>query len=107
MLIQFPGLRFNRTVIPFIASVEEAREVVLRLDRALAESPRTPLVFVTAASDEVRLELRRTHCPVIDFFDLHMRSVESILEAPAVRSPARLHGEIGRAPCRGRVCRYG
>ncbi|NYG59572.1 hypothetical protein BJ980_002495 [Nocardioides daedukensis] len=92
LLIQFPDLRFNRTVIPFIASVEEAREVVVRLDRALAESPRTPLVFVTAASDEVRLELRRTRCPVIDFFDLHMRSVESILETPAVRSPARLHG---------------
>lgn len=49
-------------------------------------------MFTTAASDEVRLELRRTRCPVIDFFDLHMQSVESILQARGVRLPARLHG---------------
>src|SRR4051795_6566903 len=58
LLIQFPGLRFERTLIPFIASVAEAREVVARLDDALDTSPRTPLVFTTAASDEVRQELQ-------------------------------------------------
>src|SRR3546814_14618165 len=92
LLIQFPDLRFNRTVIPFIASVEEAREVVLRLARVLAESPRTPLVFVSAAIDEVRLELRHTHCTVIDFFHLHMPLVYSLLAVPAARAPARSHG---------------
>jgi regulator of PEP synthase PpsR (kinase-PPPase family) len=92
LLIQFPGLRFDRTVIPFISSVEEARSVVARLDQALDTSPRTPLVFTTAASDEVRLELRRTRCPLIDFFDLHMQQVEAILGTPGERLAARLHG---------------
>src|SRR5680860_1107023 len=78
LLIQFPGLRFERTVIPFISSVKEARAVVARIDAALDASARTPLVFTTAASDEVRLELRRTRCPLIDFFDLHMQQVEEI-----------------------------
>ena len=92
LLIQFPDLRFDRTVIPFISSVQEAREVVARLDRSLDESPREPLVFTTAASDEVRMELRRTRCHVIDFFDLHMGPVEQILQTRGVRLPARLHG---------------
>ena len=92
LLIQFPGERFDRTVIPFISSVEEAREVVERLDRVLDQSPRTPLVFTTAASDEVRQELRRTRCPIIDFFDLHMQPVEAVLGVRGVRLPARLHG---------------
>lgn len=92
LLIQFPDLRFDRTLIPFISSVEEARKVVVRLDRALDESSRTPLVFITAASDEVRLALQRTRCPVIDFFDLHMQRVEQILSSRGVRLPARLHG---------------
>ena len=92
LLIQFPGERFDRTVIPFISSVQEAREVVARLDRALDESPRTPLVFTTAASDELRLELLKTRCPIIDFFDLHMRPVEEALGTRGVRQPARLHG---------------
>ncbi|MCW2762253.1 MAG: putative phosphotransferase [Marmoricola sp.] len=92
LLIQFPNLRFERTLIPFISSVEEARGVVARLDAALDESPRTPLVFTTAASDEVRLELRRTRCPLIDFFDLHMQQVEAILDTPGERLAARQHG---------------
>lgn len=92
LLIQFPNLRFDRTLIPFISSVGEAREVVARLDAVLDAGDRTPLVFTTAASDEVRLELHRTRCPVIDFFDLHMQQVEEILETPGERLAARLHG---------------
>ena len=92
LLIQFPGLRFERTVIPFISSAEEARAVVARLDATLDASERTPLVFTTAARDEVRLELQRTRCPTIDFFDLHMQRVESILHSRGERLPARLHG---------------
>jgi len=92
LLIQFPGLRFERTLIPFISSVEEALGVVARLDAALDASERTPLVFTTAANDEVRLALRRTRCPLIDFFDLHMQQVEAILGIPGERMAARLHG---------------
>ncbi len=92
LLIQFPGLLFERTLIPFISSAEEALEVVARLDAALDESGRTPLVFTTAANDEVRLALRTTRCPLIDFFDLHMQQVEEILGTPGERTAARLHG---------------
>ena len=92
LLIQFPQVQFERTLIPFISSLEEAREVVARLDQVLDESPRMPLVFATAASDEVRLELLKTRCPVIDFFGLHMERVESILETHGVHKAARLHG---------------
>ena len=53
LLIQFPDLRFERTLIPFISTVEQARDVVTQLD-ALMAGPVTPLVFITAAVDEVR-----------------------------------------------------
>lgn len=92
LLIQFPDVRFERTLIPFISSIDEARDVVARLDAVLDSSARTPLVFATAASDEVRLELLKTRCEVIDFFGLHMERVESILDAHGVHAAARLHG---------------
>jgi regulator of PEP synthase PpsR (kinase-PPPase family) len=91
LLIQFPDLHFERRLIPFITSVEEARRVVAVLDEAM-DGPVTPLAFTTAAVDEVRLELHRTRCPLIDFFDLHMSRVESILQTRAMRVAARLHG---------------
>jgi [pyruvate, water dikinase]-phosphate phosphotransferase / [pyruvate, water dikinase] kinase len=91
LLIQFPDLRFERRLIPFISTVEEARRVVAILDKAAA-GPVTPLAFSTTAVTEVREELHKSVCPLIDFFDLHMERVESILGAKGIRVAARLHG---------------
>ncbi|HEX6756883.1 MAG TPA: pyruvate, water dikinase regulatory protein [Propionibacteriaceae bacterium] len=91
LLIQFPARRFERRLIPFISSVEEARRVVAILDAAAA-GPVTPLAFSTTAVEEVRQELLRSQCPLIDFFGMHMERVESILGVKGVRVAARLHG---------------
>ena len=91
LLIQFPGLRFERTLIPFITTVEEARRVVAILDEAM-DGPVTPLVFTTAAVDTVRHELAKSRAPVIDFFDIHMSRVEEILGTQGLHEAARLHG---------------
>jgi len=91
LLIQFPSLRFERRLIPFISTVEEARRVVAILDSAAA-GPVTPVAFSTTAMEEVRQELLRTTCPLIDFFDLHMERVESVLGVKGIRVAARLHG---------------
>jgi [pyruvate, water dikinase]-phosphate phosphotransferase / [pyruvate, water dikinase] kinase len=91
LLIQFPDLRFERRLIPFITSVEEARRVVAILDGAAAR-PITALAFSTIAVEEIRQELLRTKCPLVDFFGMHMESVESILGAKGIRVAARLHG---------------
>src|SRR3954447_1012268 len=91
LLIQFPELRFERRLIPFITTVEEAQRVVGILDGAMA-GPVTPLAFSTTAVSEIRDVLHTSTCPLIDFFDLHMERLESILGAKGVRIAARLHG---------------
>jgi [pyruvate, water dikinase]-phosphate phosphotransferase / [pyruvate, water dikinase] kinase len=91
LLIQFPDVRFERTLFPFITTPEEARRVVALLDEAM-DGPVTPLVFTTAADDTVRSELAKTRAPVIDFFDIHMSRVEEILGLRGLHEAARLHG---------------
>jgi regulator of PEP synthase PpsR (kinase-PPPase family) len=91
LLIQFPQLRFERRLIPFITTPEEARRVVEVLDRA-AEGPVTPIAFTTAATDEIREVLHTTKCPMIDFFELHISRVEEVFGVPAARVAAQLHG---------------
>lgn len=91
LLVQFPHLRFERRRIPFISSMEEARAVVRELDAAM-EGPVTPVAFTTAATDEVRRELHTSRCPIIDFYELHLERVESVLGTKGVRAPSRLHG---------------
>lgn len=90
LLLQFPDLAFERRSIPFITTVAEAGRVVDVLDEA-AEAG-SALAFSTAAVDDVRHELQRTRCPLIDLFDLHMRRVESVLGRSGIRQAARLHG---------------
>src|SRR3954452_14429242 len=80
LLIQFPDLRFERRLIPFISTEEEAPRLVAILDEAM-DGPVTPLAFPTAATDEIRKVLLTSRCPIIDFFELHMKRVESILGA--------------------------
>jgi regulator of PEP synthase PpsR (kinase-PPPase family) len=91
LLLQFPQLHFDRRLFPFISTIAEARRVVALLDAA-TDGPVTPIAFTTAATDEIRLELARTRCPMIDFFDLHLQRVESILHTSGARVAARLHG---------------
>jgi [pyruvate, water dikinase]-phosphate phosphotransferase / [pyruvate, water dikinase] kinase len=91
LLIQFPQLRFERRLIPFISTPDEARRVVEVLDRA-AEGPVTPIAFTTAATDEIREVLHTTKCPMIDFFELHIARVEAVFGVPAARVAAQLHG---------------
>lgn len=92
LLLQFPDVVFERTTIPFISTVEAAREVVARIDAVLDEGPAAPLVFLTAAEDAVREELGRTRAPTIDFFALHMSVVEEALGRRGRREALRLHG---------------
>jgi len=91
LLIQFPDVRFERRLIPFITTVEEATRVVAVLDAAM-DSGVTPLAFSTTAVTEIRDVLHTSRCPLIDFFDLHMSRVESILGHQGQRVAARLHG---------------
>ncbi|WP_347353794.1 pyruvate, water dikinase regulatory protein [Intrasporangium sp.] len=91
LLIQFRDVRFERKLFPFVSTVEEARRVVAALDAA-AEGPVTPLAFSTLASIELREELQRTKCPLVDFFDSHLPQVESVLGREALHVAARLHG---------------
>ncbi|KQU66585.1 phosphoenolpyruvate synthetase regulatory protein [Phycicoccus sp. Root101] len=91
LLIQFPDLVFERRLIPFIATADEARKVVAILDAAM-DGPVTPLAFTTAATDEVREILHTSRCPIIDFFEMHMEKVEAILGKSGARVAARLHG---------------
>jgi [pyruvate, water dikinase]-phosphate phosphotransferase / [pyruvate, water dikinase] kinase len=91
LLMQFPDTVFERTTIPFITTVEAAQDVVRQLDEAM-DGPVTPLAFTTAAEDHIRLTLRETRAPLIDFFEMHMERVEAILDRRGVRLPSRLHG---------------
>jgi signal transduction protein with GAF and PtsI domain len=62
LLVQFPGVRFERKRIPFITSLGDARKAVATLDAAMA-GPHVPLVFATIADDTIRGVLGTSKAP--------------------------------------------
>ena len=107
MLQQFPSVTFRRRKIPFITTVEQAREVVTQLDAAMTDDV-TPLVFSTVSDEEVRAELQRTKCAFIDLFGSHLATVEHVLHVNAVHRVQALHGvgDVGRYEARMRAVEY-
>ena len=91
LLIQFPGAAFERTLIPFVRSVEEARQVRARLDAAM-DGPVAPIVFLTVVDEAVREELLETRAPVVDFVSGHLAQLDAQLGMSGDLAPARLHG---------------
>jgi [pyruvate, water dikinase]-phosphate phosphotransferase / [pyruvate, water dikinase] kinase len=91
LLVQFPGIRFERHRIPFITSIAEARKAVEILDAAM-KGPRTPLVFTTIADDTISGVLRTSRAPIIDFVSSHLGHLERILGARALHLAVRVHG---------------
>lgn len=90
LLLQFPQVGFEFHVVPFISTVEQARDVVADLEE-LAQGPVQPLVFMTVPVDEVREELQRTTVPVIDFVGSHLPVIEQVLGRQGMHQSARLH----------------
>ena len=91
LLLQVPSVPFERRLIPFVRTVEEAREVRADLDAAM-DGEVQPLVFLTVVDEAVREELRATKAPVIDFVSGHLAQLEDRLGVTGDHAPARLHG---------------
>jgi len=87
MLQQFPTVSFVRHKIPFITTVDRARDVVKELDAAMTPSV-TPLVFSTVADEQIR----NTDCAFIDLFGSHLDTVERVLHVNAAHDVGALHG---------------
>jgi hypothetical protein len=107
MLQQFPTVAFVRRKIPFITTVERAREVVAELDAAMTDSV-TPLVFSTVSDEEVRAELQTTRGAFIDLFGSHLATVEHVLHVNASHHVGALHGlgDRGRYEARMRAIEF-
>lgn len=91
ILQQFPTIRFIRQKFPFIDSVAEARRVVAIMNAADTERV-TPLVFSTVAVDDIRAEIGRTSCAVVDLFGTHLTMIERVLHVNATRAAGSAHG---------------
>ncbi|MBT1002202.1 kinase/pyrophosphorylase [Paenarthrobacter sp. DKR-5] len=102
LLTQFPDQDVERTTIPFIASADQAREIVAGIDGTDSpdgpggEGEPVPLIFSTAVSPGIRDVLAGSRAHLVDLLGTHIGQLEQAFGKAASGEPGRAHG-VGNA----------
>lgn len=92
LLTQFEGFDFQKATLPFIHSVERARDVVRYIDEVGEKSGTRPIVFSTTISDDIRAELSKADALFVDVFDRMMPPLTAELGEKPTHAQGRAHG---------------
>jgi [pyruvate, water dikinase]-phosphate phosphotransferase / [pyruvate, water dikinase] kinase len=91
LLTQFADLDFLRLTLPFIDTVDKAREVVAQVNEAHRDSGTRPLVFSSIVDDAVRTEINKADGLVLDVFERFIVPLESELGTKSMHAVGRTH----------------
>jgi hypothetical protein len=92
LLTQFDGLDFRPITLPFITTIDKAREAVSKIDQAARDEGARPVVFATFVNNNVRDAVRRADCVFLDFFAAFLEPLEQEFGQPSAHVLGRAHG---------------
>lgn len=91
LLTQFDDVRFNEVTLPFVDSIEKAREVVKQINlQAEAEGAR-PIVISTLARTEIAQVVGQANALFLDCFEIFIAPLERELGVRASHTVGRSH----------------
>ncbi len=92
MLTQFAGHDFEQITLPFIDSIDKAREVVEQINATAAEQGIRPIIFGTLVQDELREPFSNVSGLFLDFFATFLTPLEQELQSKSLHAVGRAHG---------------
>lgn len=92
LLTQFETIRFRQVTLPFISSVDKAREAVRRINLTFQVEGCRPIVFATFAQRELRNIVAEAQGLFLDFFDAFIGPLEREFELQSSHTTGRAHG---------------
>jgi len=90
LLSQFADTDFPRTTLPFIDTVDKAREAVAQVNESNQNGTR-PLVFSSIVNDAVRAEIQKAEALVLDVFERFIVPLENELGRKAMHAVGKTH----------------
>ncbi|MBI2296651.1 MAG: kinase/pyrophosphorylase [Betaproteobacteria bacterium] len=91
LLTQFDGVRFNEVTLPFVDSIEKARETVERINQQGVEDGVRPLVISTLARTEIAHVVGEANALFLDCFEIFISPLERELGLKASHAIGRSH----------------
>lgn len=92
LITQFDSENFRQVTLPFIDSVDKAKEAARRINADAESTELRPIVFSTLVQDEFRAIVRKANGLYLDIFDAFLESLEGELEQKSTQSSGRAHG---------------
>ena len=97
LLTQFDGLKFRGVTVPFINTLDKARETVRRINLTAEVEGARPIVFSTMVHDEVREVIATSDGLLMDFFDAFIGPLERELGMRSTHAAGKAHGADTRS----------
>lgn len=92
LLTQFEGIDFRKSTLPFINTVDKARNTVDYINHLAESTGVRPILVSTTVSDDIRAILRGANSLFLDLFDTFIPSLEREFNAHASNTAGRAHG---------------
>lgn len=103
MLTQFEGLAFQAVTLPFINSIEKAKEACIVINATAANDGMRPVIFSTLVRDAERDIVKGSHGLFLDFFDAFLGPLEAELSLKSSHALGRAHGMFDAAAYMTRI----
>ena len=91
LLTQFDDVRFNEVVLPFVDTVEKARDVVEKINRQGAADGCRPIVISTLARTEIARVIGQANALFLDCFEMFISPLEREIGVAASHAVGRSH----------------
>ncbi len=92
LLSQFEGLELDKHAMPYIDTIEKAREIVIRINQCYAETGLKPLVFMTLVDVNISACIKASNACVFDLFSAFLAPIEQELQVKSSYRVGRTHG---------------
>ncbi|MBX2824755.1 MAG: kinase/pyrophosphorylase [Gammaproteobacteria bacterium] len=92
LVSQFPDIDFLTETLPFIDTVDKARDLVRKIAETAENTGQLPLLFVTLVDDEIREIIQSSAGVVFDLFDTFIGPMEKELGCESSHSVGKSHG---------------
>jgi len=92
LLTQFDGQDFRQVTLPFIDTLDKAKEAVRKINASAGDGQPRPIVFSTLVQDEFRAVVREADGLHLDIFDVFLEPLETELEQKSTHTAGRAHG---------------
>ena len=91
LLSQFEGIKFKRIRLPFLDTVEKAREAVVQINEASLADGLRPLIFSTLILPAVRNIVEQSDALFLDLFEMFVVPLEAELRVRSSHAVGRSH----------------